>query len=67
MTKEELWNFYVLKNPSFESDEIITMKTTGLKKMFELTYEIGYKAGKERLNESKSDNYINDLFKGIFK
>lgn len=45
MTKDELWVQYVAKNPSFGGEGNVTLSTKGLKKLFDQTWERGYKAG----------------------
>ena len=45
-TRIQLWEVYVSKNPHWENDNI-TLTPTGLKKLFEQTYDIGYKNGVE--------------------
>ena len=39
MTKNELWEIYCTKNPSFEQDGKVTMSTKGLRKLFETTWD----------------------------
>lgn len=45
MRKEELWVVYITKNPAFIQAETITLTATGLKKLFDQTYQIGYDQG----------------------
>jgi hypothetical protein len=47
MTKQELWDAYVAKNPKFADENAeITLTGRGLKKLFEQTYDKGYEKGK---------------------
>lgn len=47
MTKQELWDAYVAKNPKFADESAdITLTARGLKKLFEQTYDHGYEHGK---------------------
>lgn len=39
MNKEELWQYYVSKNPSFDGHKPITITPHGLRKMFNQTWE----------------------------
>jgi hypothetical protein len=39
MTKNELWEIYCTKNPSFEQEGNVTMSTKGLRKLFETTWD----------------------------
>ncbi|PAW76797.1 MAG: hypothetical protein B9S32_13750 [Verrucomicrobia bacterium Tous-C9LFEB] len=46
MKRDELWKVYVAKNPVFAApDATVTLTARGLKKMFEQTYDHGFKAG----------------------
>jgi hypothetical protein len=71
MTKAELWAFYVSKNPSFEADGWVTLTPTGLKKLFDQTWDVAHQAGmangkafQEHQNSMKKDP-LNDLMKGF--
>ena len=46
MQRNELWQYYVSKNPSFEGEGTVTMSKSGLKKLFETTYDQGFDYGK---------------------
>jgi hypothetical protein len=57
VNKDDLWKFYVAKNPKFEPPEkTVTLTTTGLKKLFDQTYDAGYTEGK------KSKSLFEDIF-----
>jgi len=40
MTREQLWNIYCERNPSFAGDGEVTMSARGLKKLFEQTWDM---------------------------
>jgi hypothetical protein len=44
--KEELWEAYATKNPSFNGDGEVTMTAAGLRKFFNQTFDHGFDAGK---------------------
>lgn len=71
MTKQELWDSYVSRNPSFHGDGNITMTAAGLKKFFDQTYNKGFERGKQVAtafsdkccgNTSKVENPFKDIF-----
>ena len=68
MTKEDLWNIFIKKNPSF-----ITKPTTftpdGLRKFFDQTWDQGFRQACELVNKTTNDTpeFIQDLFKGFDK
>lgn len=45
MKKEDLWDQYAKKNPSFNGNGNVTMSARGLRKMFEQTWKIAFEAG----------------------
>lgn len=47
MKKEELWDAFVRKNPSFNGDGNITLSAAGLRKLFNQTYDHGHEQGFE--------------------
>jgi hypothetical protein len=59
MTREELWNTYCKRNPSFAGDGEVTMSARGLKKLFDQTWEIA-----QQQKSSSSDG--KDLFDTLF-
>jgi hypothetical protein len=59
MTREELWNAYCKRNPSFAGDGEVTMSARGLKKLFDKTWEIA-----QQQKPSSSDG--KDLFDTLF-
>lgn len=55
MTKEQLWDIYCSKNPSFNSpDNRISMTARGLKKMFEQTWKIAQEGNKNDVDFGKA-------------
>ena len=65
MTQQELWEFYTSKNPLWLEDGA-KLTPQGLRKLFEQTWEVGYKAGHsqavtvalaEQFGEGLSDLY----------
>jgi len=68
MTKEELWDLYTAKNPTFEGEGTVTMTTAGLRKLFDQTYDQahaqGIKNGRAAQQlETKTPNIFSQLFK----
>lgn len=48
MSKEKLFEYYLLKNPSLVNqlvDGKVVMSAKGFKKFFETTYDVAYKEG----------------------
>ena len=66
MTKEELWNTYVAKNPSFEGDGNVTMSAKGLRKMFDQTWAIAKEAEADHSSE-QGGNIFNEIFGKNFR
>jgi hypothetical protein len=66
MTKKDLWAQYVAKNPTFAGDGIITMTASGIRKLFEQTYDRAHDQGLEngKAIQKNSDNRFSDIFKG---
>ena len=58
MTKNELWEIYCTKNPSFEQDGKVTLSTKGIRKMFETTWD---QAIRSTYREPKRDKTVDDL------
>ena len=74
MTKRELWNKYVERNPSFDGDGNVTLSARGLRKMFDQTWDIAFEFGETEFGEMNEKPYIPkknvempDFFKQIFK
>lgn len=70
MTKNELWNIYVKRNPSFNGNENITMSAKGLKKLFDTTWDTAFYKGEEE-DENTEQNFQQqsasvDMLKSIF-
>ena len=58
MSKEKLFEYYLLKNPALLDqivDGRVVMSTKGFKKFFETTYDVAYKQGFNQ--ESDSDRF----------
>jgi len=58
MSKEKLFEYYLLKNPSLVNqivDGKVVMSVKGFKKFFETTYDVAYKQGFNQ--ESDSDRF----------
>ena len=76
MKKDALWKAYVGKNPKLSNDSnTITLTAKGFRKMFEQTYDIAYKRGKEMgktiedVKHGKEDAYkdfLNKMSGGMF-
>ena len=45
MTKPELWAAITAKNPSFNGEGSVTLSASGLRKLFELTWDKAYSSG----------------------
>jgi hypothetical protein len=58
MTKNELWEIYCTKNPSFEEDGNVTLSTKGLRKLFETTWD---QAIRSTYREPERDKAVDDL------
>ena len=73
MNKEELWNQFVAKNPSFaDPDAQITMTARGLRKFYEQTWKFSNNNGFDKgLSFAKKNPDPTDPYKqfmsGIFK
>lgn len=70
MTKNELWNIYVKRNPSFNGDGNITMSAKGLKKLFDTTWDTAFYKGEEE-DENIEHNFQQqsssvDMLRSIF-
>ena len=60
MTKNQLWETYCQRNPSFRNpDNQITLTARGLKKMFDQTWDIAQK-------DDKMDGDFGDAFRDLF-
>ena len=69
MSKDELWDLYVTKNPSFAEDEANLMSPDKIKKMFVLTYDKAYEHGKavgENLANLMRCKSKSNPFEGLF-
>lgn len=70
MTKNELWNIYVKRNPSFNGNGNITMSANGLKKLFDTTWDTAFYKGEEE-DENIEQNFQQqsssvDMLRSIF-
>jgi hypothetical protein len=69
MTKNELCNIYVKRNPSFNGNGNITMSANGLKKLFDTTWDTAFYKGEE---EDETDHNFQqqsasvDMLRSIF-
>ena len=70
MTKEELWNVYSNKNPSFSGRGNVTMSAKGLRKLFDTTWDVAMFDGEmekeEELRSYHSSSASLDSLKSIF-
>jgi hypothetical protein len=60
MTKEELWQIYCRKNPSFAKDGNVTMSAKGLRKLFDTTWDTAYFDGEEDFVENTGQSFQQD-------
>jgi hypothetical protein len=51
MTQQELWRAYCARNPSFDGSGEVTMTASGLKKLFDQTWQLAYAAGEANEKE----------------
>lgn len=51
MTQQELWSAYCARNPSFDGSGEVTMTASGLKKLFDQTWQLAYAAGEANEKE----------------
>ena len=70
MTKNELWNIYVKRNPSFNGKGNVTMSANGLKKLFDTTWDTAFYKGEEE-DENIEHNFQQqsssvDMLRSIF-
>jgi len=67
MTKAELWEIIIRRNPSFQTREAVTISTAGVEKLFNLAYEKGreqgIKEGRNPFERRGPENPFRDLFK----
>ena len=66
MTKKELWKIYSKRNPSFDSENTVTMTAAGLRKMFDTTWDIAFHDGEEEPMERVPNMGNMDALKQIF-
>lgn len=66
MTKEELWTIYCTRNPQFAGTDTITIRSEGLKKLFDQTWEMAHNAGvangRALAAQEQSGNPFNSFF-----
>jgi len=68
MNKEELWKLYTARNPTFEGEGIVTMTRSGLRKLFDQTWEQAHAQGiKNGRAAQQRETNPQDIFSGIFK
>lgn len=69
MSKEKLFEYYLLKNPSLVNQMAggrVVMSANGFKKFFETTYDVAYKEGVYHESNKQESDVIKNLF-NIFK
>jgi hypothetical protein len=66
MTKRELWKIYAKRNPSFDGDGNVTLSASGLRKMFETTWEIAMYDGEEEPTYKQPASGNLDALKQMF-
>lgn len=67
MSKDELWQAYAARNPSFASEGYVTMSAAGLRKLFEQTWDIAFNQGSRQAElVAKVGNPGSDFFSAIF-
>jgi hypothetical protein len=72
MTKQELWAFYLSKNPSFGGDTPITLSPAGLHKLFDQTWERAWQDGFENgaakgaAGKGSAPDLFNEMFGDTF-
>ena len=63
MTKDELWKKYCDKNPTFADENAeIYMTGRGLKKLFDQTFEMGEKQGRDSAPPTRGKGIFGDIF-----
>jgi hypothetical protein len=68
MTKQQLWEIYTTRNPSFLEDGFITLTKDGIKKLFDQTWDQGFQAGSEQTNQATPiSNPMDELFRGFMR
>jgi hypothetical protein len=60
MKKEDLWNQYAKKNPSFNGNGNVTLSARGLRKMFDQTWKIAFESGFNQEFEDDGDDENED-------
>jgi len=63
MTRQELWSIYAAKNPSFNGDGEVTLKASGLRKLFEQTWVAAFQAVRD---ENKTTDRGAEIFNQLF-
>ena len=66
MTKKELWKIYSKRNPSFDGEGNVTLSASGLRKMFETTWEVAMYDGEEEPTYKQPSSPNVDALKQIF-
>ncbi len=67
MTKDELWNAYVTRNPKFAESGNVVLSAAGLKKLFDQTWEKAFTAGIDsKCDQHPKDDY-SDILQQMFK
>jgi len=68
MKKDELWEVYASKNPQFKGEGTVTMTVTGLRKLFDQTWEQAHAQGVKYGRAAQDvQTQTNNLFGNIFR
>ena len=66
MTRQELWDAYIKRNPHWLTDNV-TLPPEGLRKLVEQTYDLGYKQGQLYGKGKDMPDNFNDILKSAPK
>jgi len=66
MTKKELWKIYSKRNPSFDGEGTVTMTASGLRKLFDTTWDVAFHDGEEEPIDRVPQSGNIDALKAIF-
>lgn len=65
MTRADLWNAYVARNPAFAGPGNVTLSTAGLRKLFDQTWDKAEESGRAAAaNGAKMSDMFNEMFGG---
>jgi hypothetical protein len=77
MQKEDVWNAYVKRNPSFQTGDV-SFTPNGIRKFFDQTWKLAYQQGIDDAQPPagdlrgsarpnyEGDEFVKDFFGGIF-